>query len=975
MPLARLRYTPVAESDEQPAAGVDETGALSAVAPVLYGRDDELNAVIECPAPMLLLTGDSGIGKSELLRAAQAATVAVAAPPPRTVRGTSGSLQRALLDCLAEATADVVREKGIAEQVGGRLVEAAKRLAADKGKEAAKVLGRALLLKAKEKVGADAVDLLTDFARELGEVEHETLLARINAATDDDVADILLSLAGEVVDLAGPGATIVLALDAAEALGEEDRRLLGDLATRLPEGLFLRVGFGTYAEEHQAQVENLLAVGEAVSHLELPRLSAAAVRQWLEAEGQDPGHADEVYGATGGYPFDIGDAIQQLAAGQELSDVEPSQQFKMRSIQAWRALDLNSQAVARQLAVFEQPLPEEFLQRACGVSAAEWGATVERLWRSRILSTNVNGVPWFHPKRQQGLLAALGESEREQLEQAAGRAIDAYLEYVKLGTAPQLTADVARLALQSPATLDEDPKARAAAGLNRQQLAVAAAVIDVFEPRSHPPLANAVLEHSREFFTGEGDLVPALARLVELGLVASTGEAQVGGFLGPTFGTQKALAIIQGRALIELGRLPLPGLLSSVFDVALSPRLEPFMTAAYGLGRGTMRGAVEAASMMGMPPAPQLIGRGQGEFLIARARFHERPISATVRFESAELRDSARARIENLRLSVLGGEFEVIDVINHPSEALPVHRFVGAAERALSRQLNRSFAVKLKLESPYDPDTYMDIRVAAFELVHGRCDAIERRMFGLEEPPSLHWYVNESGNVLIEGEAYGVQPRAVRHDEVPNINADDSLTFFRYGEAFGLAEGERLLRLNHRGGNPFSDDPVVQVIGELRDKARNVTRHQSRARIAVDVPTLQARLLAARTRELEDARALAGGVLLNGQQMPEPEARAACVCIHGPVAGAFGRGFAFGFIETTSESGKEEVYVSDRPAPRWGSPEETLDSWGEVFGRKLSGELIRGSNGDATQCLATLLGYHPDDMVLVRADGHPAEGW
>ena len=775
--------------------------------------------------------------------------------------------------------------------------------------------------------------------------------------------------------MAGADSPIVLALDGADVLTEDDRRLIADLATRLPVGLFLRVGFGTYGEHQQAQVEDLLAAGETVAELSLDKLSTAVVREWLEAEGEDPELADEVHRNTGGYPLDIADAIQQLTSGGEPSDVEPSQQFKMRSRQAWRVLDPDTQAVARQLAVFEQPLPEEWLREACGLSPAHWGAAVERLRRARILSTVVNGVPWFHPKRRQGILEALGESEREQLEEAAGRAIQAYLSYAAAAAAPQLTADIASLALQLPAALEGEPSAGAAAALDRSQLAIAAALLDVFEPRSHPPLANAVLQHARDFFAGQGDLVPALERLTDLGLVVFEGDERVGGFLRPNFGTATAVAVVQGRALLELGRLPLPGLVSSVFDVALRPRLEPFVNAVYGLGRGTMREFVETAASLGQAPRSQFVGRGQGEFLIIGACFHERPISATVRFASADDRDNARASIDGLKLAVLGGALEVIDVVDHPTEALPADRFVGAVERGLGRQLTHTAALKLEMETPYDPDTYMGLRVSAFELIHGRCDETERRIYGLDQPPSIHWYLSEDTDVLIQGEAYGGEPRAIRHDQVPALNANDSLTFFKYAEAFGLAEGERLLRLNHRGGRPFRDDPVVEVIGELRDKARSVTRHQVRVRIAVDVPTLQARLRAARTRELADARALTSGVLLNGQQMPAPHALATYVCIHRPERRGYGPPLSFSYIETTSRRARKR---STSPTVRhrgFGSSEDTLKRYGEVFDQELRGEFIRGLHGDATQGVAALLGYNSGDIILVNADDHPADAW
>src|SRR5205807_1489710 len=161
---------------------------------VLYGRDADLQTAVDSRSPLLLLTGDSGIGKSSLLRAAQQQTPSVAAPPPQTVARTSGALQRSLLEGLADATAELVRERGLAEQV---------------------------------------------------------------------------------VELAGPETPVVIALDGAEELTEEDRRLLADLARNLPEGLYLRVGFGTYTDAHQAHVEDLRAVGATVTELRLQRLSLA----------------------------------------------------------------------------------------------------------------------------------------------------------------------------------------------------------------------------------------------------------------------------------------------------------------------------------------------------------------------------------------------------------------------------------------------------------------------------------------------------------------------------------------------------------------------------------------------------------------------------------------------------------------------------------------------------------------------------
>jgi ABC-type nitrate/sulfonate/bicarbonate transport system ATPase subunit len=42
--------------------------------PALNGREVDLETVVDSPVPVLVVVGDSGIGKSLLLRAAQTAT-------------------------------------------------------------------------------------------------------------------------------------------------------------------------------------------------------------------------------------------------------------------------------------------------------------------------------------------------------------------------------------------------------------------------------------------------------------------------------------------------------------------------------------------------------------------------------------------------------------------------------------------------------------------------------------------------------------------------------------------------------------------------------------------------------------------------------------------------------------------------------------------------------------------------------------
>ena len=926
-----------------------------------------MEAVLDRQTPMLLITGETGVGKSELLRATQEQTESEAAPAPITVSGYDGSLQRSLLQGLADATAGIVEQRGAAGEFGQKLAAAMNRLASDRAQGLAKVVGQAFLSKVKEKVGAGVVELFSDYLHDLADAEHDTLLARIHAATDPDIADSILDLAGEVAALAGPDTPIVIALDAAEHLTHNDRGLLAALAQRLPTRVYLRVAFGTYTEQHQAHVEDFRSVGESVAQVHLQGITREAVRQWLEAEGHDPWRADDVYRSTDGYPLFVRSAIDQLAVGEDIGDAEPTIEFRARTQQAWSRLDAQAQAVARQLAVFDQPLPEVELQKVCGLGSAEWGTVVERLQRANVLSGLVNGVPWFHPLRRQLIHELLRESERGQL---MANAAAAYLSYAEATNAPQLTTYVALLAGQSPLLLEQNPQMRAASELDRQQLSVAAALLDTFEPSSHLVNANHVLQHARDFFAGQGDLVPSVEVLAARGLLAPhTGPA--GGLsLEPTFDRQ-ARAVIQGRALLELGRLPLPGLVSSVFQAAITPRLQ-FVHAVYGLGVGNFRESVEIATRLNLVSG-RPVGRGTGYFLLLRVRFHDRALGATVQFASAELRDEAVRQLEGLSLDLLGGQLEVEEVIPHPGDAAPADRFVNAAERALRRDISRVGGAKLEMAHPYDADEFMDLRVKAFEFVRSRCSDAERRAYGIEQTLSIHWHLAPHGDreSLLEGQVLGGEPRAIRHDDV-SVSMTDPYHFFRLAEAFGLGEGERLTRLHVSSGQPRTNDPVIQVLEELRVKALAVNRHQAQLRVPIAADALAPIILDARERELSDARALVAEVPLDGEMRAEPQPQATYLCLH---RRADQRGpLSCGVVRVESESGTEEVHVSNEHL-RGGSWEDAHARFSEAFGRSFDMDSFFVATGDATQFVADLLGHDPGDILLVEDGGHPADAW
>ena len=179
----------------------------------------------------------------------------------------------------------------------------------------------------------------------------------------------------------------------------------------------------------------------------------------------------------------------------------------------------------------------------------------------------------------------------------------------------------------------------------------------------------------------------------------------------------------QGRALLE-ARTPAItfGLVSSIFGAAISPRTQPFQLAVYGIGRTRLLDAVQMNRNMSRAVGELIVPRGQGHFLLVRARFHDRPVSAHLKFATAELRDHARDQTEGLAIDVLGGRFEVDDVLALPADAIGRgDRFLNVdRKRPTDGQLNR-VALTQPSKSPLSicRDTW-SFRVQAMHLIHDR---------------------------------------------------------------------------------------------------------------------------------------------------------------------------------------------------------------------------------------------------------------
>jgi hypothetical protein len=942
----------------------------------IYGREDSISALTRSRAPVTLVTGDSGVGKSAVLAAAQQASEDALAPPPLTIPYSGGALQQALLKALGEAVSDYVTAQGRVREVAGHIVAVADRLALEGAQELAKVIGKELLAVVRGRIGDDVGRAFVEYLGELKSTVDERLAARLTAAVDPGVAGLVLDFAAEVGDFVGDQ-QVVLALDAGERLTEGDVRLLADLADRLPDRLQLRLGFSTHTDRERGQVEFLLGSGDSIAEQHVPGLDVGSIATWLVDAGLDPGAAAEVVRVTGGYALHVGDLIAHLRQGGSIEDAPVNELFARRTNQAWRSLPPEIAKHARALCVFADPLPRERLLSFLGLDSPTWGEVEDRLWRARIFSVEVNGQRWFHEQRRQYLVReVLGDAERAD---ASARAAETLYDLVDQDGAVDRLGELAAVVPAATPLLEGDNQLAAAVALTRDELALAASLIELIEPASATPAVRGdiLLEYAWSVFGATGDLIEAVRRLGQRDLVAVQEASGVAAAV-PYWRSGLVMATVAGRAVRELGRLPVPRAASAVFQLQVQPRLGPFSKAHYGLGSPSMGKLSEMAMELRRPsPPPVVIGRlDPGSNLLLRGNYAGRGLYAAVTFPSASDRDTTRERLHGLSGEVLRQRFEINDVASHPIDPVPSRRFLEAAERLTGKPLGTSLPssmISLRLQAPLAPEEAVRRKAAVLHAVRERSSVLERMATQLDEPIGYAYFSDGEG--FHEVEVHGGREGVEQMPEPPAGRRDDPYWLFRLVQVLGLQPGERVGHGRMRWGRtPDSNDPVVEVLGRLHWKAAQFNRHQGRRRaITLDADWLEERLIEAAQRNLEDTQALAAAAPIGDSiHLPEPRTTHLLIELYRPtprfVAGAYSHAT---YVHVPNPGGLEQVRVTlvyriDPLDPNnLGSDLNAVRAWFQQLG--LPGELhdYPYGIGDLQHVLAGMLGHTTDELQFL----------
>lgn len=888
----------------------------------IYGRSALLDELQQAESPVLIMAGDSGVGKSTALRAAQRAEISRVAPTPIEFRHAEGALMDGLLRSLGAGLVELESSQSALQQIDGFLDSAMKRIAKAGPKALGEVVLRELVEVIKGRLGPNVGEATRDFLKELRDVDP-SLGARIAAVRDPSLPEVLADLLHELHLMAGGGG-VVLSLDRGELLDEADWRILTDLAERLQTPVQIRIAISISGAGILARVENLTAV-PSVGRLDVSGLSVDAVRLWMTERGIDVTDAERVWKLTRGYAFYVADALARLESGLTLEDLSLSEQVKVATEHEWDQLDVDVRTAARKLAVLAEPLPESGLQALCGVDQSHWQELVRALTRCHIFTTDVEGIPWFHELRRRHIeLVLLSADERQS---AAAAALLRLLRLVTESDDVTRLRELGRLAAVAVNDPSVPSDVRSVAALDRDMLCVAGALIEMSDPRSDQGavVADQLITYARHAFPDAGDLVEAVERFAQESDLVAFASNERAAVVVPRWSTS-ALAALMGRVSFELRRLPIPALATAFFELTLRQRLGEFEVASYGIGNPSVASILR--------PIQRPLTREDGVVvirdyeadpaLVARFRVGERTLYIGVRYRDPEHLASAADSLVDLPWRFLDHPVVVREVNSEPEGRVPYLLFANALnmiEGVEGRFDSYGRSRNLQSQGGSRDGDYGAVKHTVIQVVREMATDHERRAFDLDEVLSI--ITAEDRDALFEYQVRGGAAESRRLNSLPIGFGNDPYWTYRIASMLNLQPDEAVVKVQASYGSR-DRDPIVEGVADLAERARVFNRTQPRRRVQYVLEELAAGMQAARRREREFAQHLIDAIQPLGRNLSLRPARRLEAHLGRPVE--YGPDSFWGpgcwWVEYPSSSGEEEVTVEwqskDVEPPKWG---------------------------------------------------------
>lgn len=929
----------------------------------LHGRSDDLRTLTAVQSGLVVISGDSGIGKSELLAGLESGWQKNDLVAGASVLGaTQGSLQTAFVDAVGDCLRQYVGEHPESARtlwvgLGGLLDRAASATA----REVGGILIARIFTSIEHKLGKELALVAREALSESLRPESDGLDDRLQRLMLPDLATDLISVASDASTLTGH--RLVLRFDRGELLNSADLALLGEVADRSIESLLILTTFST-SQPHSSAALAILETRGAKPH-NLSPLKSPAIREWLAAENVAPETWGQLSRLSSGYPFFLQDAIRLSKDGRQLDQLSAPNGFDALLRLAWKSLDPAMQLLAMKVAGFADPPTDVFLAEYLRIDALAWSTTRNQLVSAGVFISRPDGSTWFHDRRRNYIwLEIMTCGDRAITSDASIEALRVWHnEHPDIGE--WSTSALPSLLRAAAKEIEDESYLGKLIHLTVDELCILFALIELVEPAgSLGPFADTSLVggYASTRFGRPVDPIASLERLARLGLISSSAneDRSISAVIIPDALTYAALlAELEQR----LHQRPVPRFASTIFLRVLRPILGAFQAASMSVGDGSLRSHRDAHQTLSQSgpramcdvPALGIVVRIDGQ-----------SVAATVTFQKIEERDSACARLAQYEAHRGTLEPEIASAVTLPRSRVRHGRYSELAKRL---GLDR---VKEPVASADDITARVGRRVRIVETIRRHFTEEEASSFGWREPLSTLVDVRDEQTGWAEISIAGCTEGELREFTLPDGQwlLKDPLLELKLRRDGLLRPGERVTRWTVHGGSSKLEapHPLQDVSEDLKKLGRSYNRNLEQVLVELDEVTVARAIRSERDIErriLEDLRA--------GSLIDESDDGRLSASLHVflQIRSADGLGTNWFAYHYEVHDGIGEVTVKvlppDAPSPEWRPSAEEATAMG------ISDEALisHSGRGFADAVLAGLLGFDVEDIQLPRTKYWP----
>lgn len=928
----------------------------------------ELEALLEISDPIVVVTGDSGTGKSSILLAHQKklASGTTLAPPPITCSFDSGALQVAILNSLVNALVISTADRTAWRQIQHRFEHASKEMAVEIGKGLAKAVAQEVMAQVKQRLGEHAGEGIAAFFRNLRQDPLDELRRDLQSRSDTNVVKLLTKLCDEVA--AALSCDMVLAIDECQRLTDDDQRALASLSLSPPKRARFVIAWSSAAHAARDGLDRLREAN--CREVVVGGLSMAEIESLLASAGLASSHAERVLFLSDGFPLIIEGLLNQLRSGETLDSYTPPTAFVRALEDALDRLPANDHLAARKLSVFELPLSETTLAEYLQVSATEWGVLRHRLERERILSVERNGQLWFHESRRTHLWnELLSQVERLEIGQPAYVALLAqYRE--ELNNSAGLVVPIANVAQYAKASQSANPMLAEILLLTPAQLAVLASTIEleISNPGDgvdcHAP-SETVLIYAHTFFGADrGEALDALPNLLEHGFITTAvrpGLVNVDPDVACAISddpTDECHVVLNGRIQGVLGKTAIQQVTGQIVHEHFDTLRQESTIVLTQSGRSDTIDLIRSVLHHPINRFNPINGTVY-PMLALWVNYGGHVISLAAVFNNITDRNKAKKSAAAIDAMSYGRRVRTVHSFEDQRTTVPSTRFFRAIHWATGRPVEANKSTGrwwMKNEGPpLSVTEYAQRQIMFLSILTARAEELEHEVYALDEPRGAAVGQAPDGTYLFVELRGSTRVIELDSDHIELLQSNAPFKFARLENLLPLGPRERTKKITERVQSVgLIDDPVVSILEELWETAREFNKHQPKHRVKLQKGTLEPLLREAHLRDTTLARELSERLTIGGERGHRQQ-HALRVAIHPGDAETVPPLVAY----TYPVGSPTDVQV--RFLARSARPEDLEQLYFLAFGEHSRDELY----GDAAHpTIADLLGFGADEIKL-----------